>query len=140
MLLAVTGDGRRAVLDFEHLAVGPVEWDLAVLAADHTDFVRLGAAECRAGRAAGSLRAFLDNLGDLEGFEVRLHTRPLDLSIYHNERLMIVTTHLHGHHGEEAPTFLCQPSTSDRSLFAKYALHARRVWEQATPVDAARGG
>ena len=86
------------------------------------------------GRAAAALAAFQSNLGDLEGFKIRLHTRPLDLSVYHNHNLMIVTTHLFGHHGEEAPTFVCRPVPDERAFFAKYAHHAQMVWEHATPA------
>ena len=85
-------------------------------------------------RAAEALHDFQEKLGDLEGFEIRLHNRPLDLSIYHSERLMIVTTHLFGHHGEEAPTFIYRPAPDDRAFFNKYAHHARMVWEHATPI------
>jgi aminoglycoside phosphotransferase (APT) family kinase protein len=43
--VVATSDGRLVLLDLEHVAVGPPEWDLAVLAVDHTDFDRVSTAD-----------------------------------------------------------------------------------------------
>lgn len=39
--VAVLPDGETVLLDLEHAAVGPPEWDLIAVAVDHTDFARI---------------------------------------------------------------------------------------------------
>jgi aminoglycoside phosphotransferase (APT) family kinase protein len=37
--------GRPVLLDLDHVAVGPQEWDLVPIAVDHTDFARISVQE-----------------------------------------------------------------------------------------------
>lgn len=46
--IAVPEDSPPIILDLEHVAEGPPEWDLIALAVDHTDFDRLTEADYRA--------------------------------------------------------------------------------------------
>jgi hypothetical protein len=45
--VAVPDDGGAILLDLEHVALGPHEWDLIAVAVDQTDFRRIGVAEYR---------------------------------------------------------------------------------------------
>lgn len=46
--VAVPDQGEPVVLDLEHFAIGPPEWDLIAMAVDRTDFERVDQAEYRA--------------------------------------------------------------------------------------------
>jgi aminoglycoside phosphotransferase (APT) family kinase protein len=50
--VAVTDDGSRILLDFEHISVGRPEWDLVPVAADYADFERVDEADYKAFAAA----------------------------------------------------------------------------------------
>jgi DNA-binding XRE family transcriptional regulator len=86
-------------------------------------------------RVREGLRLFSDQLGDLPGVEIRLHTVPLYASVYRFDNDMLVVHQLYGVHGEEAPTshYRAHPNSDQVNLFDQFLRHFDAIWATARP-------
>lgn len=103
-----------------------------LLAEPEAQHVALRDAEERLGgtlslRVAEASQLFSEALHGIDGAEVRHYDAPLYCSLWRAGRWQLVTTHLYGLRGAEAPTLLLERHGSD-GAWQRYAEHFERLW------------
>lgn len=103
-----------------------------LLADGETDHVARRDAEEQLGgtlklRVQESGQLFSDALHGIDNADVRFYDAPLYVSLWRAGRYQLVTTHLYGLRGAEAPTFLLERHGSD-GAWQRYADHFERLW------------
>jgi transcriptional regulator with XRE-family HTH domain len=86
------------------------------------------------GRIVNSLAMFRNALDGLVGAEIRLHEAPLYNSVFRFGNQMLVTPHLYGTLGSQAPLLHLQRRDGD-GLFDRFAHHFELIWASANPID-----